>query len=82
MRQDQYVLKNAYNPPITMTKVTKSVNQISLDEKIIIDKNGEPISNCLVSFFNPHHVCCLLCNYSKIKEEAWGCFNGDWWYLM
>lgn len=82
MRQDQYILKSSFKPPVTMMKLTKSVNKIDLNQKIEIDKNGEPISNGLISFFNPHHVCCLLCNYSKIKEEAWGYFDNDWWYLM
>ena len=82
MRQTQYILKSAYKPPITISKVTKNTNQIDLSEKIVIDKNGEPHSNCLISFFNPQHICCLLCNYSKLKEEAWGHFDGDWWYLM
>lgn len=67
MRQDQYVLKNSYNPPITLTKITKSINQIQLDEKITIE-NNEPKSNGIVSVFNVHHVSCLLNNYSKIKE--------------
>ena len=44
--------------------------------------NGEPTSNSLVSLFNPYHVCCLLCNYSKLKEDCWGHFDNDWWYLM
>jgi len=35
-----------------------------------------------VSFFNPDHVCYLLCNYSKIKEDCWGHFDSDWWYFM
>ena len=82
MRQDQYVLKNAYKPPIAMRKVTKSINQIDLDEHITIDENGDPVSDCLVSLFDPHHVCCLLCNYSKLKEDCWGHFDSDWWYLM
>ena len=82
MRQTQYILKSAYKPPITVTKITKNTNQIDLSEKIKINQQGEPESNCLVSLFNPHHVCCLLCNYSKLKEEAWGHFDGDWWYLM
>lgn len=82
MRQDQYVLKSIYKPPIAMTKVTKSVNQINLDEHITIDENGDPVSDCLISLFNPHHVCCLLCNYSKLKEDCWGHFDSDWWYLM
>ena len=82
MRQDQYVFKSIYKPPIAMAKVTKSVNQIDLDEHITIDENGDPVSDCLVSLFDPHHVCCLLCNYSKLKEDCWGHFDSDWWYLM
>ena len=82
MRQDQYVLKSSYKPPVAMMKVTKSVNQINLDEHITIDENGDPVSDCLISLFNPHHVCCLLCNYSKLKEDCWGHFDSDWWYLM
>lgn len=31
MRQDQYILKSSYKPPITITKVTKSLNKINLD---------------------------------------------------
>ena len=82
MRQDQYVFKSIYKPPIAMAKVTKSVNQIDLNEHITIDENGDPVSDCLISLFNPHHVCCLLCNYSKLKEDCWGHFDSDWWYLM
>ena len=82
MRQDQYVLKSSYKPPVAMMKVTKSVNQIDLDEHITVDENGDPVSDCLVSLFDPHHVCCLLCNYSKLKEDCWGHFDSDWWYLM
>lgn len=81
MRQDQYVLKNSYNPPITLTKITKSINQIQLDEKITVEDN-EPKSNGIVSVFDVHHVSCLLNNYSKIKEQCWGHFDNDWWYFM
>lgn len=82
MRQDQYVLKSIYKQPISLMRVTKSLNQINLDEKITIDEDGNPVSNCLISFFNPFHICCLLCNYSKLKEDCWGHFDNDWWYLM
>lgn len=82
MRQDQYVLKSAFKPPITAMKLTKSVNQINLNEKITINEKGQPVSDCIISLFNPQHVCCLLCNYSKLKEAAWGHFDSDWWYLM
>lgn len=82
LRQDQYVIKNAYKPPISMVKVTKGLNQIDLSQTISIDENGDPVSNCLVSFFNPDHICCLLCNYSELKEASRGHFNSDWYFLM
>ena len=40
MRQDQYVLKSIYKPPVTLMKITKSLNQINLDEKITINVTG------------------------------------------
>ena len=82
MRQDQYILKSAYKPPISMMKLTKSLNQIDLTEKIIADGKREPVSNGLISLFDPYHVSCLLCNYSRLKEDCWGHFDSDWWYLM
>jgi len=82
MRQDQYILKSAYKPPISMMKLTKSLNQIDLTEKIIADEKREPVSNGLISLFDPYHVSCLLCNYSRLKEDCWGHFDSDWWYLM
>ena len=36
-----------------MTKLTKSINKIQLEENIEITKNGEPVSDSLISFFNP-----------------------------
>ena len=82
MRQDQYVLRSVYKPPVTLMKITKSLNQINLDEQITIDQNGDPVSNCLISFFNPYHICCLLCNYTKLKEDCWKNFDDEWKYLM
>jgi hypothetical protein len=82
MRRDQYVLKNSFRQPISLTSFTRTPNQIHLDENVYIDENGEPVSDGLVSFFNPNHICCLLCNYSKLKEAAWGNFEDDLYYLM
>ena len=83
MRQDQYVLKSLFNPPITITKMTKGLNQILLDENIVINSNTlQPQSDCLISFFNPEHICAILCNYSKLKEQCWGHFENDMYYLM
>ena len=82
MRQDQYVLKGAYNPAISLMKVTQNINDINLDEQIHLNQKQEPVSNGLVSLFNQHHIACLLNNYTKLKSSCQGHFNSDWWYLM
>ena len=84
LRQEQYALKCAYKPPITALKITKNLNlsYINLHENITIDKNGEPVSDGVISLFNPTHVSQLLCNYSKLKEDAEGHFENDLYYLM
>lgn len=82
MRQDQYVLKNAYRKPIHFMNVIHSFNQISFDENIKVDKNGRVHSDGAVSFFNPRHISALLCNYSRLKEDSWGVFWADGYYLM
>ena len=83
VHQEQYIIKNSYKPTMTNSGTTiKNLTKINLDEYITIDENGEPVSNCAVSFFNPAHVCALLCNYSALKQDCWGEFSWDFWYLM
>ena len=82
MSQDQYVIKNAYHPPMYMMNAVKSFSKIGLDETYTIDEDGNVKSNGLISLIYPSHVSALLCNYSRIKEEAWGKFYGDSYYLM
>lgn len=82
MHQEQYIIKDSYRPNMTNTNTIKSLTKTSLNEHITIGENGDPISDCLVSFFNPEHICALLCNYSALKEDCWGKFNSDFWYLM
>lgn len=82
MRQDQYVLKSIYKPFIATKKVSKGINNINLAQKITINNKGVPQSNGLISFFNSEHICFLLLNYSKLKEDAWGRFEDDLYYLM
>lgn len=82
MRQDQYVIKNSYRQPMYFTNAIKSFSKTNFDEKIEITKDGEVKSNGLVSFFNQKHISALLCNYSKLKEDAWGKFWADSYFLM
>lgn len=82
MHQEQYIIKDSYKPTMTISNIVKSLTKTDLDENITIDENGEPVSDCIVSFFNPEHVCALLCNYSALKQDCWGRFTWDFWYLM
>lgn len=82
MRRDQYVLKTSYKPPTFSQKAIRRIGKIQLEEKITIDENGIPQSDCLITLFNPMHVSFLLNNYSKIKQEVWEDFENDLHYLI
>lgn len=82
MRQDQYVIKNAYKKPIYCLNGIKSMAKLNLSENITINEKGEVSSDGIISLFDAKHVSALLCNYSKIKEEVWDRFGSDMYYLM
>lgn len=90
MRKDQYVIKSSYRKPIYCMNLIKSFSQMDLGEKFYIDKiyeDSELISADIkstgkITFLNPAHVSAILCNYSKLKEDAYGRFENDSYYLM
>ena len=82
MRQDQYVIKNAYRRPIYCMNLIKSFSKLNLSETVTVDEDGNVSSTGLVNLFDEKHVSALLCNYAKIKEDSWSDFNGDAKWLM
>ena len=82
MRQDQYSIKSAYKPPMYATSMVKSFVKADLNENITMNDCQEPSSDGFISFFNPFHISALLCNYSLLKEESYGNFMNDCYYLM
>lgn len=82
MRKDQYVLKNAFKPPMATTSSPKTPHFIEITGKRWIDEEGEPQSDELVSLFNPLHISALLCNYNIFKIELQGKFQSDFYYLF
>ena len=82
MRQDQYVIKNAYRKPIYCMNGIKSFHSLDLSEEIYFDDKQLPQSTGKISLFDPKHVSALLCHYTKLKEAVWGRFNSDAYYLM
>ena len=82
LRKDQYVIKNAYKRPIVFTQaVRSSKNFIPLDGEITIDENMRAIGTG-VTLTDPAVCSAILCNYSKLKEDSWGNFESDTWYLI
>lgn len=81
LRKDQYVIKSAYRKPITATKLTRSRYLLKMDDAFTFDEDGYVIPSG-ISLMNPKIVSIILCNYSGLKEAAWGEFEKDVWYLM
>ena len=82
MCQNQYLIKSEFKPPVYSSNTVKSFVKADFGEHITILENGEPYSDGLISFFNPKHLSALLCNYSALKEESWGNFINDAYYMM
>ena len=82
MRQDQYVIKNAYRKPIYCVNAIKSFSKLDLDEKILFDDKELAYSTGLISLLDAKHISALLCHYSRLKEDVWGKFSSDTYYLM
>jgi hypothetical protein len=81
MRKDQYIIKNAYRKPITMTKFVRSKMPTKLEESFSFDADGYIIPEG-VSLCDPKVCSAILCNYSRLKEDSWGHHDSDLWYLM
>lgn len=82
MRKEQYVLKNTFKPPIHCLNTTKSFNHITLEEKISVNEDGSLKIEGNFSLLNPDHVSAVLCNYSRIKQDCWGQFSSDSYYMI
>ena len=75
-RKDQYVIKQAYKPPVQAMHLIHSEHHTELLEEITFDKDGYHIPHD-VSLLNPAICSAILCNYSKLKENSWSDFFGD-----
>lgn len=81
LRKDQYILKDAYRKPIIPKNVTRSKHFIPLESDFSFDDEGYVVPEG-VSLCDPKVVSAILCNYSLMKQESWGEFEKDLWYLM
>lgn len=81
LRRDQYVLKDSYKKPIRFNKLNHSKFPLRINDKITFDAEGyiNAEENLLC---NPNICSIILCNYSKLKEDSYGFFDNDIYYLM
>ena len=82
LRKDQYLIKNAYRKPIVPIKLIHSKHIIELDGEVTINEETGEISYSGFTFLNPKVCEAVLCNYSKLKEDSWGNFENDTWYVI
>ena len=82
MHQEQYTIKGIFKQQIVTPNIIKNITKTDLSENITINEDGEPVSDGLITFFNHEHISALLCNYSALKEDAWGKFSSDSFYMM
>ena len=82
MRQDQYVIKVSYKQPIFCLNAVKNFSSMNFDDNISVSPEGEIKDKSLISFMNPKHISALLRNYSRLKEDCYGKFYTDGYYLM
>ena len=81
LRKDQYILKNAYRKPVQVNKTIHSKYYTPLNDGFHFDEEGYVVPEG-VSLCDPKVCSAILCNYVLCKEESWGNFEGDLWYLM
>ena len=81
LRKDQYILKDAYRKPIIPKNVTRSRNLTPLNDDFSFDDDGYVVPEG-VSLCDPKIVSTILCNYSLFKQESWGEFEKDLWFIM
>lgn len=81
MRKDQYIIKNAYRKPIVLTNLIRSKSYIALDDSFSFDEEGYIVPEG-ISLCDPKVCSAILCNYSKLKEEAYDNSESDLWYLV
>jgi len=82
MRQDQYVIKTSFKQPIFCLNAVKNFSSMSFDDNISISSDGKIKDKSLISFMNPKHISALLRNYSRLKEDCYGKFYTDGYYMM
>lgn len=80
MRQDQYIIKNAYRKPIYFLRSMKGSTVYNWDKNTgYYNNNGDyvKVSDNALDLTDYRHVSALLCNYSLLKQKTEDELNND-----
>ena len=84
--QQMYIIKASYRGIPAKGKVSnqiKTMAHMNLNEDVTIDPETQlPVSNGILSLFNPIHVSFLLCHYTQLKEECEDDLMTDMHFLL
>lgn len=81
LRKEQYLVKDMIRKPISAKNITHGKNPVMLDGVVTLDDEGHCLSEG-VSLTNPAVCEAILCNYSKLKQDSWGTFDTNTWFVM
>lgn len=84
LRKDQYIIKEAYRKPVQAGSGSAPSARTFLkyeDTTCEFDEGGYPIPSGM-SLLDPNVCSQILCLYSKLKQDSWGEFIGDLYFLM
>jgi hypothetical protein len=85
LRQDQYIIKNAYRRPIYFLRAVKGTPVINWDNNTgYEDADGKyvEVSENRLDLKNYEHVSAVLCNYSLLKQKTADELNNDIKYVV
>lgn len=81
LRKDQYFIKNEFLQPVQKPPSYFSANFTPISSEEWVDSEGQ-VHWKGVSFLDPQTCSAILCDYSRLKESAYGDFIGDLYYFM
>ena len=81
MRKEQYLIKTTYKPPVVCNKLNFSKPQMRLDSLETLDTENKLIFEG-ASLCDSRICSIVLCNYSRLKQNGWGDFEGDLYFFM
>jgi hypothetical protein len=59
----------------------QSKHEVELEDTTYLNAEGDAVPGG-VSLLDPKICSAILCNYAKLKEDGFGRFNSDLYYLM